>query len=77
MKEYFDYHHGNLMTFEWHMFQHFDHNQDGCIELEDMKEEFHEIDINRKYFNYYTSILQVSDLFTSRQAQYVPHLILH
>ncbi|XP_060587357.1 uncharacterized protein LOC132742874 isoform X1 [Ruditapes philippinarum] len=44
MDEYFAYHQGNMLTFEWHMFQHLDHNQDGCLELPDMKEEFNEID---------------------------------
>ena len=48
MQEYFAYHHGNMLTFEWHMFQHLDHNHDGCLEIPDMKEEFNEIDLTRE-----------------------------
>jgi hypothetical protein len=29
---------------------HYDHDQDGCLELYDMIDEYSEIDVNRTYF---------------------------
>ncbi|XP_045202121.2 uncharacterized protein LOC123555588 [Mercenaria mercenaria] len=38
----------NPLMFTWAMFNHFDHNQDDCLEITDEIEEFSEIDINPK-----------------------------
>ncbi|XP_060588992.1 uncharacterized protein LOC132744328 [Ruditapes philippinarum] len=46
--EFFSSHSSDSLKFEWELFNHFDHNSDGCIEVEDDIAEFHEIDVNPK-----------------------------
>ncbi|XP_045202120.1 uncharacterized protein LOC123555586 [Mercenaria mercenaria] len=36
------------LKFVWVVFNHFDHNNDGCLEIQDQIDEFHEIDVNPK-----------------------------
>ena len=48
MAEFFATHASDSLQFEWELFNHFDRNNDGCIEVDDDVVEFHEVDLNRK-----------------------------
>ncbi|XP_060570076.1 uncharacterized protein LOC132728450 [Ruditapes philippinarum] len=48
LNEFIRYHYGNELKQAWNLFNHYDHDQDGCLELYDMIDEYSEIDVNPK-----------------------------
>ncbi|XP_045206782.2 uncharacterized protein LOC123559025 [Mercenaria mercenaria] len=65
MTEFFAAHSSDSLTMEWALFSHFDHNQDSCLEIPDLVDEFHIVDINpqngeitlQEYEVYYDKVL--------------------
>lgn len=59
------------------MFNHFDHNKDDCLEVEDEIVEFNEIDVNRMYKTWFPIYFFLERLENKNVLHtYFPHLLL-